>query len=109
MAELNPFRIAQNQLDAAAERLGLDAATHELLRWPQRELKVTLPVRMDDGNFKIFHGYRVQYNTARGPAKGGLRWHPEETLDTVRALSAWMTWKTHNWCSAFGKTSSSAL
>ena len=94
MSELNPFRIAQQQLDVAAERLGLDPATHELLRWPQRELKVTLPVRMDDGTFKIFHGYRVQYNTARGPAKGGLRWHPEENLDTVRALSAWMTWKT---------------
>jgi glutamate dehydrogenase (NAD(P)+) len=94
MSELNPFRIAQQQLDVAAEKLGLDAATHELLRWPQRELHVTLPVQMDSGNIKIFHGYRVQYNTARGPAKGGLRWHPEETIDTVRALSAWMTWKT---------------
>ena len=94
MSELNPFRIAQQQLDAAAESLGLDPATHEFLRWPQRELKVTLPVQMDDGSFKIFHGYRVQYNTARGPAKGGLRWHPDETIDTVRALSAWMTWKT---------------
>jgi glutamate dehydrogenase (NAD(P)+) len=94
MSELNPFRIAQQQLDAAAERLGLDPATHELLRWPQRELTVTLPVQMDDGTVKIFHGYRVQYNTARGPAKGGLRWHPDENIDTVRALSAWMTWKT---------------
>jgi glutamate dehydrogenase (NAD(P)+) len=94
MAELNPFKIAQRELDDAAERLGLDAATHELLRWPQRELKVTIPVQMDDGTVKIFHGYRVQYNTARGPAKGGIRWHPEETLDTVRALAAWMTWKT---------------
>ncbi len=94
MAELNPFKIAQQQLDAAAERLGLDPATHELLRWPQRELLVTLPVQMDDGGIKILHGYRVQYNTARGPAKGGIRWHPDETLDTVRALAAWMTWKT---------------
>ena len=94
MAELNPFKIAQEQLDAAAERLGLDSATHELLRWPQRELIVTIPVQMDDGKMKIFHGYRVQYNYARGPAKGGLRWHPDETIDTVRALSAWMTWKT---------------
>jgi glutamate dehydrogenase (NAD(P)+) len=94
MAELNPFKIAQRELDDAAERLGLDTATHELLRWPQRELKVTLPVQMDDGTIKILHGYRVQYNTARGPAKGGIRWHPEETLDTVRALAAWMTWKT---------------
>ncbi len=91
---MNPFAIAQRQLDAAAERLGLDQATHELLRWPQQELRVTLPVRMDDGKVQIFHAYRVQYNTARGPAKGGLRWHPEETIDTVRALAAWMTWKT---------------
>ncbi|HSB05086.1 MAG TPA: Glu/Leu/Phe/Val dehydrogenase [Thermodesulfobacteriota bacterium] len=94
VAELNPFKIAQEQLDAAAERLGLDPATHELLRWPQRELIVTLPVQMDDGKIKVFHGYRVQYNYARGPAKGGLRWHPDETIDTVRALAAWMTWKT---------------
>jgi glutamate dehydrogenase (NAD(P)+) len=94
MSELNAFKIAQQQLDAAAEKLGLDPATHELLRWPQRELTVTLPVQMDDGIVKIFHGYRVQYNTARGPAKGGLRWHPDENIDTVRALAAWMTWKT---------------
>jgi glutamate dehydrogenase (NAD(P)+) len=94
MSELNPFRIAQYQLDAAAEKLGLDPATHELLRWPQKELTVTLPVQMDNGTIKIFHGYRVHYNTARGPAKGGLRWHPDENIDTVRALSAWMTWKT---------------
>ncbi|MBW2063768.1 MAG: Glu/Leu/Phe/Val dehydrogenase [Deltaproteobacteria bacterium] len=91
---LNPFKIAQRQLDEAAERLGLDAATHEMLRWPMRELKVTLPVRMDDGACKIFHAFRVVYNTARGPGKGGIRWHPDETIDTVRALAAWMTWKT---------------
>ena len=94
MPELNPFTIAQQQLDMAAERLGLDPATHELLRWPQKELVVTIPVQMDDGRVKIFRGYRVQYNTARGPGKGGIRWHPDETIDTVRALSAWMTWKT---------------
>jgi glutamate dehydrogenase (NAD(P)+) len=94
MPELNPFKIAQAQLDEAAQRLGLDAATHELLRWPQLEVKVTLPVKMDDGSTRVFHGYRVQYNGARGPTKGGLRWHPDETLDTVRALAAWMTWKT---------------
>ena len=92
--ELNPFAIAQEQLDEAAELLGLDEATHELLRWPRRELKVTIPVRMDDDTVKVFHGYRVQYNDARGPTKGGLRWHPDETIDTVRALAAWMTWKT---------------
>ena len=94
MPELNPFKIAQSQLDTAAATLGLDPATHELLRWPQRELQVTIPVRMDDGTMKIFRGYRVHYNGARGPTKGGLRWHPDETIDTVRALSAWMTWKT---------------
>ena len=94
MPELNPFKIAQAQLDVAAARLGLDPATHELLRWPQVEFQFTLPVEMDDGKIKIFHGYRVQYNSARGPTKGGLRWHPEQTIDTVRALAAWMTWKT---------------
>ena len=94
MTELNPFAIAQQQLDTAAARLGLDSATHELLRWPQKELTVTIPVQMDDGGVKIFRGYRVQYNCARGPNKGGIRWHPDETLDTVRALAAWMTWKT---------------
>ena len=94
MPELNPFKIAQKQLDTAAATLGLDEATHQLLRWPQRELQVTLPVRMDDGSIRVFHGYRVHYNGARGPTKGGLRWHPDETIDTVRALSAWMTWKT---------------
>jgi glutamate dehydrogenase (NAD(P)+) len=91
---LNPFRIAQEQLDDAAEKLGLDPATHELLRWPMHELKVILPVKMDDGVTKIFHAFRVAYNAARGPTKGGIRWHPDETIDTVRALAAWMTWKT---------------
>jgi glutamate dehydrogenase (NAD(P)+) len=91
---LNPFEIAQRQLNEAAELLGLDEATHQLLRWPRRELQVTIPVRMDDGSVQVFHGYRVQYNDARGATKGGLRWHPDETIDTVRALAAWMTWKT---------------
>jgi len=94
MSGLNPFTIAQAQFDEAAERLGLDDAMRQFLRWPMREYKVSLPVRMDDGKFKVFHGYRVQYNSARGPTKGGLRWHPDETIDTVRALAAWMTWKT---------------
>ncbi|MCX7682292.1 MAG: Glu/Leu/Phe/Val dehydrogenase [Anaerolineae bacterium] len=94
MEELNPFTIAQRQLDQAAEIMGLDPATHELLRWPLRELHVTLPVKMDDGTTRIFHGFRVQYNDARGPTKGGIRYHPQETIDTVRALAAWMTWKT---------------
>lgn len=74
--------------------MGLDPAVHELLRWPLRELHVTLPVRMDDGTTQVFHGFRVQYNDARGPTKGGIRYHPDETIDTVRALAAWMTWKT---------------
>ncbi len=69
---LNPFVMAQKQLDRAAEKLGLDEATHELLRWPMREYTFTMPVRMDDGTTKIFRGLRVQYNTARGPAKGGI-------------------------------------
>ena len=94
MQRLNPFQIAQQQLDTAAEKLGLDPATHELLRWPMHEIKMVLPVKMDDGSTRIFHAFRIQYNTARGPAKGGIRWHPDETIDTVRALAAWMTWKT---------------
>jgi glutamate dehydrogenase (NAD(P)+) len=94
MSELNPFKIAQAQLAEAAGIMDLDPAVHELLRWPLRELHVTLPVRMDDGITKIFHGFRVQYNDSRGPTKGGIRFHPEETIDTVRALAAWMTWKT---------------
>ena len=94
MPEMNPFAIAQQQLDEAAQRLGLDKATHEFLRWPMREYHFTLPVRMDSGETRIFKGFRVQYNNARGPNKGGIRWHPEETIDTVRALAAWMTWKT---------------
>jgi glutamate dehydrogenase (NAD(P)+) len=91
--ELNPFDIAQQQLDEAAKVLKLDPGMHELLRWPIRELTVTLPVKMDDGSTKVFRGFRVQYNDARGPTKGGLRFHPDETIDTVRALAAWMTWK----------------
>lgn len=91
---LNPFQIAQAQLDEAAELLALDPATHALLRDPRRELHVTIPVRMDDGTVNVFKGFRVQYNDSRGPTKGGLRFHPDETIDTVRALAAWMTWKT---------------
>lgn len=88
------FQIAQSQLDEAARLLELDAATHSLLREPLREITVKIPVRMDDGSVRVFTGFRVQYNDARGPFKGGLRWHPDESLDTVRALAAWMTWKT---------------
>jgi len=92
-AKANPFEIAQAQLDKAAQKLGLDPAVHAVLREPLRELHVSLPVKMDDGTVKVFKGFRVQYNDARGPNKGGIRFHPEETIDTVRALAAWMTWK----------------
>ncbi len=91
---LNPFEIAQRQLDEVAQVIGLEPHVHEMLRWPRLEIQVTFPVRMDDGSIRIFRGFRVQYNDARGPAKGGIRFHPQETLDTVRALAAWMTWKT---------------
>lgn len=93
-SKANPFEIAQQQLDKAAAKLGLDPAIHAILREPLREMHVTLPVKMDDGSVKVFKGFRVQYNDARGPNKGGIRFHPEETIDTVRALAAWMTWKT---------------
>jgi glutamate dehydrogenase (NAD(P)+) len=91
---LNPFSIAQAQLDEAAAVLGLDPDMHAFLREPMREFHFTIPVHMDDGRTRTFRGFRVQYNDARGPAKGGIRFHPDETIDTVRALAAWMTWKT---------------
>jgi glutamate dehydrogenase (NAD(P)+) len=91
--EMNPFEIAQRQLAQAAEIMDLDETTHEFLRWPKREFHVRIPVKMDDGAIQIYEGFRVQYNDARGPTKGGLRFHPAETFDTVRALAAWMTWK----------------
>ncbi|WP_457566036.1 Glu/Leu/Phe/Val family dehydrogenase [Caldithrix abyssi] len=94
MKSYNSFLVAQQQVEEAARILNLDKATTEFLKWPQREFKFTFPVRMDDGRFEIFHAYRVQYNYARGPAKGGIRFHPDETVDVVRALAAWMTWKT---------------
>ncbi len=93
-SKLNPFTIAQQQLDDAAAILGLSPAMHAFLRVPMRELHFSIPVQMDDGSYQTFQGFRVQYNDARGPAKGGIRFHPDETIDTVRALSAWMTWKT---------------
>jgi glutamate dehydrogenase len=92
-ASYNPYETAQAQFDRAASILGLDGATRELLRQPLREYHFLIPVRMDDGSVKIFKGYRIQHNDARGPAKGGIRFHPMETADTIRALSMWMTWK----------------
>ncbi len=90
----NPFETAQRQFDHAADLLDLNQATRDFLRNPMREYHFTIPVKMDDGNMKVFKGFRVQHNDARGPAKGGIRFHPMETIDTVRALSMWMTWKT---------------
>ena len=90
----NPFETAQKQFERAANMLELDQATRDLLKNPIREFHFSIPIRMDDGQIKVFRGFRVQHNDARGPAKGGLRFHPQETIDTVRALSMWMTWKT---------------
>src|SRR5690554_1454640 len=91
--ELNPFAIAQAQLDEAAAILKLEPGVHALLREPIREIHVLLPVKMDDGTTQVFKGFRVQHNDSRGPTKGGIRFHPDETIDTVRALAMWMTWK----------------
>ena len=89
----NPWRNAQRQFDEAAELLGLDPALRAVLREVKRQLIVSFPVKMDDGSVRMFEGYRVQHNMARGPAKGGIRYHPEVTLDEVKALAMWMTWK----------------
>ena len=86
----NAYEMAQAQFDGVAEQLGLDEATRQLLRQPLREYHFSIPVRMDDGAFRVFRGFRVQHNDARGPGKGGIRFHPQETIDTVRALSMWM-------------------
>ncbi|MGD8393986.1 MAG: Glu/Leu/Phe/Val dehydrogenase [Candidatus Eiseniibacteriota bacterium] len=95
MAEkpFNSFEMAQRQFDRVADRLRLDAAARELLRNPLREYSFVIPVHMDSGGVQVFRGFRVQHNDAKGPCKGGIRFHPLETLDTVRALAMWMTWK----------------
>ncbi|MCL2366824.1 MAG: Glu/Leu/Phe/Val dehydrogenase [Oscillospiraceae bacterium] len=89
----NPYENAQIQFDNVAKSLGLDGGMCEFLRVPQKELHFTIPVKMDNGTTKTFQGFRVKHNIARGPAKGGIRFHPHETADTVRALAMWMTWK----------------
>lgn len=89
----NAFAMAQAQFDNVAEILNLDQGTRDLLRYPMREYHFSIPVKMDDGTSKVFKGFRCQHNDARGPGKGGIRFHPQETIDTVRALSMWMTWK----------------
>ena len=95
MAELiNAFQMAQSQFDHVARESSMDPQVAEILRWPAREFKFQIPVRMDDRSIRVFFGYRVQHSERRGPSKGGIRFHPSETLDTVRALAMWMTWKT---------------
>jgi len=89
----NSFEMAQYQFEKLADLLGLDDATKDLLRWPMREYQFLIPIHMDDSRVKIFRGFRVLHNDARGPAKGGIRFHPQETIDTVRALAMSMTWK----------------
>ena len=90
---LNPYEFARLQFDRAADHLGLDPGTREVLRTPKRQLIVSVPVKMDDGSIRVFQGYRVQHSIARGPSKGGIRYHPGVTLDEVKALAMWMTWK----------------
>ena len=89
----NPFETAKKQVDIVADLLHLNGGIREVLKTPKRELTVNFPVRMDDGSYRVYTGYRVQYNMARGPTKGGIRYHPQVSLDEVRALAAWMTWK----------------
>jgi glutamate dehydrogenase/leucine dehydrogenase len=90
---INPFETAKRQVDIVADLLHLNDGVREILKHPKRELTVNFPVRMDNGSYHVFTGFRVQYNMARGPTKGGIRYHPQVTLDEVRALAAWMTWK----------------
>src|SRR4030043_2117891 len=90
----NSFEVAKKQIDIAAKYLDVDPGLLEKLKHTKRELIVNFPVKMDDGKVKVFTGYRVQHNGARGPYKGGIRYHPQVDIDEVRALSSWMTWKT---------------
>jgi glutamate dehydrogenase (NAD(P)+) len=89
----NPFSVAQAEFDRIADLIGLDSGARQMLRSPLREYHFNIPVRMDDGSVQVFPGYRIQHNDARGPCKGGVRFHPQETVNTVRALAMWMTWK----------------
>lgn len=91
--DFNPFKMAQAQFDKVANDINLDDASRGILREPLREFHFSIPVRMDDGSTQVFRGFRVQHNDAKGPSKGGIRFHPQETVDTVRALAMWMTWK----------------
>jgi glutamate dehydrogenase len=93
MQPINAFELAQKQFDGVAQKMGLDPQIAGILRWPLREFRFQIPVRMDNGQIQVFFGFRVQHNDARGPAKGGIRFAANETIDTVRALAMWMTWK----------------
>jgi len=93
MQPINAFELAQKQFDGVAQKMGLDPQIAGILRWPLREFRFQIPVRMDNGQIQVFFGFRVQHNDARGPAKGGIRFAVNETIDTVRALAMWMTWK----------------
>src|SRR5687767_15294202 len=92
-AQINPWTVAQQQFDLAADRLNLDPGLRRVMREPRRELIVHFPVKMDDGSVQVFTGYRIQHNLGRGPAKGGIRYHQNVSLDEVKALAMWMTWK----------------
>ncbi len=92
--KINPYEVAKRQFNSAAERLKLDANLRARLMEPDRILEVNLPVKMDDGTVKMFRGYRVQHNNSRSPYKEGIRYSPQMDLDEVKALAAWMTWKT---------------
>ncbi len=93
MESMNPWEAALQYLDEAAELMHLDEGTYAILREPKRSLLVSVPVRMDDEHIQVFQGFRVQHDVTRGPAKGGIRYHPDVTLDEVKALAMWMTWK----------------
>ena len=92
-SEVNPFEAMMSRFDVAAQKLNLDDGLYQFLRFPRREVTVYIPVFMDTGRLQVFTGYRVQHNISRGPSKGGIRFAPDVTLDEVKALAAWMTWK----------------
>jgi glutamate dehydrogenase (NAD(P)+) len=90
---INPFEVALTQLDEVSNMIGLDKGLHQFLAQPKRVLTISIPVKMDDGTIKVFTGFRSQHNDALGPFKGGIRYHPQVTIEEVKALSMWMTWK----------------
>ena len=93
MSVHNPYKLAKQHVERVGQMMGLNEGIIDVLKTPRRELGVNFPVKMDDGSIRMFHGFRVQHSSVRGPCKGGIRYHPDITLDDVRALSMWMTWK----------------